>query len=158
MDIPVFNWISLFIPIVVLAPNLLWLLFPPINISVQEVKEPLFLTILENLGRLGVTVIPLFYKIVLVDSMSYVVLIIMLLLLAIYYYGWFRFYICGRNHIFLFLPLWRIPIPMAVSPVLYFVLAAKLLQSIPMLFAALLLAIGHILISYKEYCRIAKTL
>jgi hypothetical protein len=155
MDNMVFYWMSLIIPIVVLIPNLLWLLFPPNNTPLTEkVNEPVSITILENAGRLGVAIIPLFYPIVFDNEMSHLILLFMLLLLAIYYVGWFRFFCGGRNYGLLFLPLWRLPIPMALSPVLYFILSAELLKSIPMFLAALSLAIGHLSNSYTEYRRI----
>nr|WP_169717694.1 hypothetical protein [Sporomusa silvacetica] len=143
----------------VLIPNLLWLLFPPTNApAVEEVDEPVGLMILERAGQFGVTIIPLFYPVILDDAASSFYLIAMLLLLIVYYAGWFRFFQRGRNYSLLFLPLWRIPIPMAVSPVLYFVLSAGLLKSFPMFLAALLLASGHLAISYREYRRIIRFL
>lgn len=150
-----FYWISLFIPIVVLAPNLLWFLFPPINMpTAEEIKEPITLTILENIGRVGVIIIPLFYPII-IDAASHYCLVAMIVLLFIYYAGWFRF-LKSRNYTDGFLPLrWiPIPIPMAVCPVMYFILSAVLLKSILMLMSALILGVGHILISYREYQRI----
>lgn len=54
----------------------------------------------------------------------------------------------------LFLPLWRIPIPMAIGPVLYFFFSAGLLKSFPMLLAASVFAIGHLPVSYREYLRV----
>ena len=156
-----FYWISLIIPIVVFAPNILWFLYPPINIPMaEEIKEPIALTILENIGRVGVIVIPLFYPIVVDNVADQYCLIAMTTLLLVYYAGWFRFFLKGRNYANGFLPLrWiPIPIPMAVCPVIYFILSAVLLKSILMLMAAFFLAIGHILISYREYQRISKIL
>jgi hypothetical protein len=154
-------WRSLIIPIVVLAPNLLWFLFPPINIpAAEEIKEPIALTILENIGRVGVIILPLFYPIVVDNALGQYCLIAMIALLLIYYAGWLRFFLKGRNYANGFLPLrWiPIPIPMAVCPVIYFILSAVLLKSVTMFIAALVLAIGHILISYREYQRISKIL
>ncbi|GMB01841.1 hypothetical protein [Pelosinus sp. IPA-1] len=146
---------SLIIPIIILIPNLLWLLFPPINIPLQEDNEPVILTVFENIGRFGVTIIPLFYPITMNNISNRFYIIAMLLLLTVYYAGWFRFFQKGRNHMLLFLPLWHIPIPMAITPILYFFLAAGLLKSSPMFIAAFTLAIGHLPISYKEYLRIS---
>ncbi|MBP2651424.1 MAG: hypothetical protein H6Q74_2249 [Firmicutes bacterium] len=156
-----FYWRSLIVPIVVFAPNLLWFLFPPINILAEdEIKEPIALTILENIGRIGVIIIPLFYPLVVDNATSQYCLIAMIVLLLVYYAGWFRFVLKGRIYANCFLPLrWiPIPIPMAVCPVMYFILSAVLLKSNPMLIAALVLAIGHILISYRECQRIRKKL
>ena len=150
-------WTSLFIPLVVLLPNLLWLLFPPVNRpQAEETDVPVSLTLLERAGQSGVTIFPLFYPVVLDDAASLVYVTAMLLLLAVYYTGWLRFFQRGRDHALLFLPLWGIPIPMAISPVLYFILAAGVLKSIPMLLAAFSLAIGHLATSHKEFCRITR--
>lgn len=151
-----FFWNSLIIPLLVLAPNLIWIFSPPINIpAAEEIKEPIALTMFENIGRFGVIIIPVFYPIVIDDENQYC-LIGMVVLLLIYYAGWFRFYFRGRNYAYAFLPLpWiPLPIPMAASPVLYFILSAALLKSLLMLMAALTLGIGHILISYREYQRV----
>lgn len=147
-------WASLLIPVAIFMPNLLWLLLPPVNTpSLNKAKEAAWLTVGENAGRVGVIVIPLFYPVVLDEGGSFYI-ISMLLLLGVYYSGWIRFFHGGRRYILLFAPLWRIPVPMAISPVLYFMVAAGLLHSVPMLIAALLLAIGHIPISYREYRRL----
>jgi hypothetical protein len=151
------HWDSMVIPIVILIPNLIWLLFPPTNAPApDDIKEPVILIILEYFGRIGVTVIPFSYPVVMDNAVSHYYLISMITLLVVYYVGWFRFFFEGRNYTHLFLPLrWiPIPIPMAVCPVLYFILSAGLLKSIPMFIAALVLAFGHLAISYKEYQRI----
>lgn len=143
------------ISIMVLVPNLLWLIFPSSNtLSTGEGKKSFYLTIMERTGQFGVIIIPIFYPIVLNDAMSGAYLIIMSLLLLIYYGRWLRFFRGGRNHLLLFLPLWRIPIPMAIGPVLYFFFSAGLLKSFPMLLAASVFAIGHLPVSYREYLRI----
>jgi len=150
-------WTSLVIPLMVFIPNLLWVLLPATNKpSSKEINDPMYLTILENMGRVGVTIIPLFYLIILDNALKYFYLITMIVFLAVYYFCWVRFFLGGRNYTLLFMPLWRIPIPMAISPIIYFILSAILLKSIPMLIAALLLAIGHIPISYRDYQRIKR--
>ncbi|VBB07895.1 Hypothetical protein LUCI_3160 [Lucifera butyrica] len=102
-------WISLIIPAVVFAPNLLWLLFPLINMpAAEERKEPITLTILEDMGRVGVIIIPLFYPIG-VDAAGQSCLVAMIVLLLIYYARWFPFPpppIPGKSGLF-FLPLNR---------------------------------------------------
>lgn len=92
------SWTGLGVPMMVLIPNLLWLLFPPTNApAVEEVDEPVRLMILEWAGQFGVTIIPLFYPVILDDAASSFYLIAMLFLLIVYYAGWFRFFQRGRN-------------------------------------------------------------
>lgn len=148
-------WGSLVIPIMIFLPNVLWVLFPSINSpSSEEKNEPALLAALENAGRIGVAVVPVFYPLSLHDRGQYYALFVMVLLLLLYYAGWLRFFHCGREYKYLFLPLWRIPIPMAISPVLYFLASAKIVDSFLMVLVAVGLAIGHINISYREYQRI----
>lgn len=155
MVFPTFYWSSLVIPMLVLFPNLLFLLLPPINTpQFQEKNDPLVLTILENVGRLGIIVIPLFYPITLSNNASYFYLTCMLISLLFYYAGWLRFFKLARDYAFLFLPLGHVPIPMAVSPALFFLFSAGILHSLPMLIAAVVLAAGHLPLSYREYQRI----
>lgn len=125
MVFPTFYWSSLVIPILMLFPNFLCFLFPPINTpQFKEKNEPLILLILEIIGRIGVTVIPVFYPIILNNNTSYFYLTCLLLLLFFYYACWLRFFRFARNYAALFLPMGHIPIPMAFSPVLFFVVSA----------------------------------
>jgi hypothetical protein len=78
----------------------------------------------------------------------------MLLLMAFYYAGWNRYFRNGRDYSLLYLPMFRIPVPLALSPVLYFVFSAGLLKSLPMMIAAILLAIGHLPVSIMKSRRI----
>jgi len=47
-----------------------------------------------------------------------------------------------------------LPIPLAISPVLYFAAASVLLRSWPLALATALLGVAHIPISYRDYRRI----
>jgi hypothetical protein len=148
------HWVSLLIPALVLAPNAMWAAFPARDRPPADASAaPLVLTAAENAGRLGVFVIPLFHA-VRTDVVSVSVLVAKGQLLAVYYYGWWRFFRGGRRHRLLFASILRVPIPMAVAPVLYFILAAWPLASAPMLIAGLLLAVGHLIISRREGARL----
>ncbi|MDD4874028.1 MAG: hypothetical protein PHE15_03535 [Dehalococcoidales bacterium] len=46
-----------------MIPNILFSLKKPVNIPSNLPKEPVLLVILENLGRYGVFIIPVFYGI-----------------------------------------------------------------------------------------------
>lgn len=145
-----FYWMSLVIPALVLIPNLLWKMYPPVNNPSIKDEGPFLLGVFEDLGRVGVFVLPLFYPFSLTAPENRIYLNAMLILLAFYYAGWNRYFRGGRDYSYLYLPMFKIPIPLAVSPVLYFLLSAGLLRSIPMLIAAILLAIGHLPISYRR--------
>lgn len=75
----------------------------------------------------------------------------MVLSLLIYYGCWLRFFVNKRDYALLFKPLWMIPIPMAIMPVIYMFFASSMLDSYLLLIATLIFSIGHIPVSYNNY-------
>jgi hypothetical protein len=142
---------SLIITILVLIPNIFFALKKPANKPSNLPKEPLVLTIIENIGRYGVFVIPLFYKIDLSGVLEIVAIAAMALMLLLYYVCWMRYFKSGSDFKWMFLPFMKIPVPLAISPVIYFTLSSVILHSIPMLIFSILLAAGHIPISWRQY-------
>lgn len=145
---------SIVIPLLVALPNLLWAKFPPMD-TLQK-SQPArsrnrFLEVCEQIGRMSVFVVPLFYLPHPAMRGYRLALALMGVSLLVYYCGWFRFFSGGRHATQLLQPLWLLPIPLAISPVIYFASAALLLQSWPMLVAASVLGLGHIPLSYREY-------
>ncbi|MHA1935828.1 MAG: hypothetical protein ACW97A_11145 [Candidatus Thorarchaeota archaeon] len=112
----------------ILIPNFLWMAFPPTTVSKhEEFFEP------EINGVFEV-----------------VALMMMVLSLVIYYGGWTRYFIRGREYELLFQSLWKIPLPMAVAPIIYFFGAVVILHSLVLLVAVILLALGHLYISHYD--------
>lgn len=68
--------------------------------------------------------------------------------LILYYAGWIRYIILGRAEVLLYRSLLSIPLPMAVMPVIYFLAAAVLLDSVWLLLAAIALGAGHLTASW----------
>lgn len=112
--------------------------------------EPLPYVLLERVGQVGVFLSPLLYPIRVGSSLDLVALFGMAVALGIYYACWTRYFIRGRKRSLLFKSLIGIPIPMAVSPVAYFLFAAWILQAPILLIAAVLLAGGHIPITLLQ--------
>jgi len=75
---------------------------------------------------------------------EWVSLIGMFIFLLFYYYGWIRYFMGNREYGLLFSPLFGVPVPLAISPVLYFLCASVILHSPFMLISSLILAAGHI--------------
>ena len=145
-----FHPLSLIIPVLVLIPNLFFFLKSPVNIPAHQPKEPLLLTILERLGQIGCFLIPLFYSVSYSGVFEILASIAMAIMLVIYYYGWIRFFTHNREYRWLFYPLFSIPVPLALSPVIYFLLSSVILHSYPILLSSLILAVGHIPVSLKS--------
>ena len=77
-------------------------------------------------------------------------LTVMVLALLVYYAGWTRYFLRGRSHALLFEPFLRLPIPLAISPIVYLLAASMLLGSWCLALATVILGFGHLWISYQD--------
>ena len=134
------------IPVLLMLPNLVWMLLSKGEAS-DQMPVPLFLTIAENLGRVAILVIPLFFGLDLHKRYSAPVAIGMGLALAVYYASWVRYFLGGRTAQLFTAPLLGIPLPMAVAPTVLLVLSAYLMSSWLMLGASIWFGISHIWVS-----------
>lgn len=147
-----FHPVSLWVPLLILLPNLLFFRFEPQNMPDKTTRNRFF-TGAEFIGRMGVIMVPLFYTLHLQNGFEVLALIVMLFSLGIYYYGWVRYFRNGRPYRLLFTPLMGIPVPLALSPVLYFLSASVLLHSGYLLLFSFILGAGHIPASLSDYQR-----
>ena len=146
-----FHPLSIIITILVLAPNLLFLFKKPANIPPDLPKEPVILVVFERLGQLGAFISPVFFVIKLSGIPEIIAACGVGLMLCIYYIGWIRFFTREREYRWLYWPLFSIPVPMALCPVVYFLLASVILHSLVLLISSLALGAGHITISLQQY-------
>ena len=148
------------ITILVLLPNLLVLFYPPVEAPSPRNQKKTVLTrlmeVLERVGQVGSFGIPFFYALDfdISDSEIQISLAMMVLALGFYYAGWARYLLKGHRFELLYSPFMRFPLPMAVSPVIFFLAASILLQSVYLALAALVLGLGHIYVSYFELKRV----
>jgi hypothetical protein len=127
----------------------------PINVPAKKEDSnnnaEKILTVLERIGQIGIFILPIFYKININSFEKQVALIIMILSLILYYGCWLRFFINQKHYFLLYKPLWSIPLPMAVFPILYMFLSSVIFSSRLLLVVTVLLSIGHLPLSYFEY-------
>lgn len=141
MDFYIMN--GLFV-LAVLIPNVFLIFFKPKNIVQYEMTKKIkILETFERIGQLGIFISPLFFKF----HYDLTLLILLIAFLVIYYIGWARFYISGCHFHDLFKPLFYIKVPLAVSPILYFMVLSLLLKSYVLFIFAIVFTIGHIPIS-----------
>lgn len=146
-----FSLLGTLMALILLAPSLLMIKFPPENVpaGVRD-AEPIY-TVLERLGQLGCLGILVISK----DNfqqMKFDVIAALIVLFIVVYYGlWIRYIVKGRQFKLLWDPLGLIPIPMAVLPVCAFGLAAVWGRSIWLSIAVVCLAIGHLANSWHSY-------
>ncbi|OBZ18516.1 hypothetical protein A8L34_02750 [Bacillus sp. FJAT-27264] len=143
---------SLVIPLLILLPNLLFFKLEPRNMP-SEKNTNLFFTIAEGIGRFGVILVSLFFIIHLQETYEIIALIGMILSLLLYYFGWGRYFRNDREYKLLYSPMLGIPVPLAISPIIYFLCASVVLHSVYMLIFSVIMAVGHIPSSLREYQR-----
>lgn len=137
------------IPVLFMIPNVVWMVVPKSDQG-EQVSVPLFLTIVENAGRVAVLVLPFFFSLDMNKEFSRPALIGMGLALAIYYVSWIRYFVGGRSTELFGEPLLGIPVPMAVTPTVFLVLSSYLMSSWLMLGASILFGVAHIWISAES--------
>jgi len=153
-----FNPLSLIIPVLVLIPNLLYFLLTPTKIPANPPREPVILVVFERLGLFGSIISPLFFTSFITGLPELIAAFGMMFMLLIYYICWIRFFSHRREYRWLYEPLFFVPVPMAIFPVVYFLLGSAITHSIPLLISSLVFAGGHIPISLLQYQHVGKDL
>jgi hypothetical protein len=130
-------WFNIIFILLPMLPNLVLIALPPKNAPVDSAmsRSLIALTVLERLGQVGSFVLPVFFAVQWGGWVQAAAVIVMVLSIAVYYTGWLRFHLKGRDFRLFFSPMFGLPIPLAISPVVYF------------LSLSLLLAAGHLPIS-----------
>lgn len=136
---------NLIIPFLVLLPSFLMIGLPPNNKpeNIKETGNRIYI-ITEGIGRIGVLVTPVFSAIRNESLYEVLALIGMVIFLLLYYIGWLRYFRSNRDFKLLFIPLYGIPVPLAIMPVLYFLSASIILHSYLLFLSSMVLAVGHI--------------
>lgn len=142
------------VPVLILLPNLLWMAFPPRGRPGGDLGPPgahhRLMQSLEWVGRIATFVIPFFYRVDVQSTWQVVAVVVMALSLLLYYAGWARYFLRGRRYALLFESFLGVPIPLAISPIVYFLAASVLFASWYLALATVILAIGHLPISFWE--------
>lgn len=135
--------------LLILLPNVLMLLRPPQQVP-GNLKTDKKLEALERAGQAGCFILPIFYQASLSAPWWQAAgLGLAAAALLFYYAGWLRYLLQGQAFRLLFAPMCRVPIPLAVAPVIYFFAAGLFLAAWPLALAALLLAAGHLGVSWQ---------
>jgi hypothetical protein len=142
------------VSVLILLPNLLWMSFPPRG-QPEDGTGPASglhrgMAILEWAGRIATLVIPFFYRVRVQGTWQAVALVVMALALLLYYACWVRCFVRGRSYTLLFESFLGLPLPLAVSPIVYFLAASVLFGSWYLALATLVLAVGHVWVTLQE--------
>lgn len=146
--------INILVVALILLPNVSMFIWPPEGMPYRSPKVPMIMTSIENIGRFLCVLSPL-YLVGTMPLQSFSWLLgLMLICVIIYYIGWGRYLLSGHQYKVLFEPFVKIPIPMAIFPIIYFMCFAILTQSIILGVATILFGVGHIYISWETYQRL----
>ena len=131
-----------------LLPNLVWVLFPS-GSKASGVLHPTnprnqILQILERTGQFGCFLLPFFYSVRMQTDLNRIFFAILLAALLVYYSGWLRYFVKGRQPVWLYRNLGPLPLPLTICPLLCFLSAAILFQSVLLAVALFLFGTGHI--------------
>lgn len=146
-----FSLLGTLMALILLAPSLLMIKFPPENVPLGVRDAGPIYTILERAGQLGCIGILAISQDNFQQVKFGVIAVFIVLFIAIYYGLWIRYIVKGRQFKLLWDPLGIIPIPMAVLPVCAFGSAAIWGKSIWLSIAVVCLAIGHLANSWHSY-------
>lgn len=133
------------IPLLILLPNVIWILLP--HTTASSTPVPPVLNVAENIGRAAILIIPFFYSISLEQRFSVAALVLACLALALYYAAWIRYFAGGRTTALMGDSMLGIPLPLAVAPTVLLIFSAYLMGSWWMLGAAVWFGTAHIWVS-----------
>jgi hypothetical protein len=108
------------------------------------------LQVTENLGRIGVFVLPLFYEPNLITLSELFFFSVMLLMLTIYYSAYIRYFVRGRRFELLSAPLGPIFMPLTIAPIVYYLSASVVLRSFLLFATTVVFGIAHFIVSWKS--------
>jgi hypothetical protein len=142
---------GILIPVLIMVPNLIYFLNMRNKTDVPANKRSAskFSQMSENIGRLGILFVPIFYTLNLNNRFSLLFVLLCFLILLLYYIAWLRHFVSGSHQIDLRKRL-LVPLPLAVYPSLFLICSSYLLSSVPMLMASLIFSIAHIRVTYIE--------
>lgn len=147
-----FSLIGTVIGVLLFLPSVfVFIKFPPKNVIKGTKKEPILLTGIERVGQATCLVSLAISKDFFIMSNINIWMILMSISIIIYWGLWMRYIVKGQDSCWMWKPFFFIPIPLAVFPVCAFGFAALWGKCIWLGIATVILAIGHLSISWNGY-------
>jgi hypothetical protein len=145
-----FSLPALIIILIILLPNLLFVLFPPSNKPENMPDENKWVSMIEHGGQILFFAAFLFVPVADIENRNPILLMCMILCTLIYYALWIRYMVKKQVYNALFETVLGIPIPMAIFPILAFTFAVLWLQAWLALIPLVLFAVGHFINSWNS--------
>lgn len=144
------SWTGLIIVLLAMLPNFFYFIFPPVNVPAAA-SGTKWLDVIESICRIGFMMLLIFLTNSHKVNFRSPYIIFILVFLLLYYALWIKYFAGGRDYQLLGQSFLFVPGPMAVFPVVYFVLASLWLDNIPAGILTILFGIVHIIISYNSF-------
>jgi len=141
------------VTVALLAPNVLWALFPGrVRRAAPEAapRRLAWVAGVEWVSRLAAIVLPVFSRYQLRSTGEMAASCAMALSLSFYYTGWLRYFLGGREPVLLYQTLLGIPLPLAVSPVVFLLAASIALHSPALACATAVFGAAHLTLASAE--------
>ncbi|PVW06347.1 hypothetical protein DEA06_02105 [Microbacterium sp. Gd 4-13] len=135
-----FSPIGLLVAILVFAPSLLLLWLPPRD-GLPSARLPVPLTVTERAGQALCLTVPAITE---AGPPRWLWMVAVSAGLIAYYTLWARYLVQGRRSVALYGRVWKVPVPMAILPVVVFLATGAWLENPWISASALVLAAGHI--------------
>lgn len=129
---------------VMLLPNIIYIFFPPQNVPAENKDAGRFFTVMEYIGQVALIALLVVSRDSFHGRAFDVWAVLMVICIAVYYGLWLRYFLGGRQASLLYRPLLALPVPMAVFPVFAFAFAGVWGNSLFLLAASAVFALGHI--------------
>ncbi len=141
-----FSYVGLIYLLMLFIPNIIWSKNLPKNYDKYVKNENKALVILERIGEVLLTVLPLIFKDFNINKISNwsIILLISFLLMILYEISWIRYFKSNKTMEDMYKSIIGIPVPIASLPVFAFLLLGVYGKNIFIIISIIIMGIGHI--------------
>ena len=141
-----FSYVGLIYLLMLFIPNIIWSKNLPKNYDKYVKNENKVLVILERIGEVLLTVLPLIFKDFNINKISNwsIILLISFLLMILYEISWIRYFKSNKTMEDMYKSIIGIPVPIASLPVFAFLLLGVYGKNIFIIISSIIMGIGHI--------------
>lgn len=141
-----FSYVGLIYLLMLFIPNIIWSKNLPKNYDMYVKNENKVLVILERIGEVLLTVLPLIFKDFNINKISNwsIILLISFILMILYEISWIRYFKSNKTMEDMYKSIIGIPVPIASLPVFTFLLLGVYGKNIFIIISSIIMGIGHI--------------
>ena len=148
-----FSYVGLIYLLMLFIPNIIWSKNQPKDYDKYVKKENKVLVILERIGEVLLTVLPVIFSDFNINKISNwsIILLISFLSMILYEIAWIRYFKSNKTMKDMYKSIIGIPVPIASLPVFSFLLLGIYGKNILVIISSIIMGIGHIGIHLNHY-------